>query len=514
MNRNLKKVISIMLLLGVIFLGLNIWVRHYLKNKIETLIRTELPKNMITSYSGLELHTFSGSLTINKPSLTIKNATDSIRHTFIDVDKLEISGASYWDFLVKKKIHINSITVVNPKISHYRDRVIKQKDSVQKSSSKNQNPIYVDKIQFQNASLHLYENGKDSTKLAINDLSVQIEFVSFTDNTKGNNIPFTYKNFNLQGDSLFFKVNAYDNLRVEDFNIKNSNVSVNKLSLKTKYSKKELSKIISKERDHFNLTLPSLLIDDLNVGFENDTLYVKSKKITLNAPDVEIYRDKLVADDMSIKPLYSKMLRDLPFPLTVDSLSIIDATIVYEERVKEENMGGTINFDDLNVNIANVSNTYQAPIRTELNIKARFMENTPFSAQWSFDVNNQNDHFVFAANVGKMNAKKMNNFTEPNLNVTLEGEVEKTYFTIDGNHTSSTTDLKINYSDFKINVLRKESEKKNKIVSAVVNLFISKNSEKKDEYYRESQADATRDKNKSVFNFLWISLESALKKAM
>lgn len=208
------------------------------------------------------------------------------------------------------------------------------------------------------------------------------------------------------------------------------------------------------------------------------------------------------------------MLRDLHFPLTIDSLSIVDATLIYEERVKEENMGGTISFNDLNANIANVSNTYTGPTKTELNIKARFMEEAPFSAQWSFDINNENDHFTFAAKVGKMNAEKMNHFTEPNLNVKLEGEVEKTFFTIDGNHNASTTDLKIHYTDFKVNVLRKESQKKNKLVSAVVNVLIPKTSEKKDQIYREAKAEATRNKTKSVFNFLWISLESALKEAM
>jgi len=514
MNNTSKKILSIMLLLGVVFLGLNIWVKQYLKNKIETFIHNELPENMIYSYSGLKLHTFSGSLTIDNPSLIIKNTADSLQHTFIDVEKLEISGASYWDFLVKDEIYIRSIVLLNPKIAYFKDRVNKQKDSVPKSAPKSHTPIYVDKIQFQNASLHLYEKGKDSTKLSVKDMSLEIERVAINDNTKGDIIPFAYKDYNIKGDSLFLKVNAYDNLTVGDFNLKNSNVSVNNLSLKTKYSKKELSKIISKERDHFNLTLPSLLIDDLDIGFENDTLFVKSKKISLISPSAEIYRDKLVADDMSVKPLYSKMLRDLPFPLTVDSLAIVNGNILYEERVKEENMGGTISFKDLNISIANVSNTYKAPTKTELNIKVRFMESTPFSAKWTFDVNNQNDYFLFTADVGKMNAEKMNHFTEPNLNVKLEGQVEKTFFTIDGNHTASTTDLKIHYSNFKVNVLRKESEKKNKLISAVVNILIPKNSEKHEQYYRESTAQVSRDKTKSVFNFLWISLESALKKAM
>lgn len=514
MNNSSKKVISILLLLGVVFIGLNFWVNHYLKNKVETFIHTELPENMIRSYDGLELHTFSGSLTIKTPSLIIKNTADSLQHTFIEVEKLEISGASYWDFLIKDEIHIRSIILVNPKITHFKDRMNPQKDTVHKSPPKSQIPINIAKIQFQNASLHLYENGKDSTKLAVKDVWVDIESVAINNQTKKNKIPFDYKDYSIKGDSLFLKVNAYDNLTVGDFNVKNSNVSFNNLALKTKYSKRELSRIISQERDHYNLTLSSFLIDKLDFGFDNDTLSVKSKKVSLNSPSLEIYRDKLVADDMSVKPLYSKMLRDLPFHLTVDSLGIVNGNILYQERVKEDNMGGTISFKDLNAGIANVGNTYQAPIKTELNIRARFMENTSFSAYWAFDVNNRNDHFLFTAEVGKMNANKMNSFTEPNMNVRLEGQVARTYFTIDANNESSSTDIKINYSNFKVNVLRKDSERKNKLVSAIANIFIPKNSTNKEENYREGRGVASRNKTQSVFNFLWISIESALRNAM
>ena len=142
------------------------------------------------------------------------------------------------------------------------------------------------------------------------------------------------------------------------------------------------------------------------------------------------------------------------------------------------------------------------------------MEKTPFTANWSFDVQNKNDHFTFKAEVGPMVADRMNSFTEPNLKVRLEGKTNKTYFTIDGNNETSTTNMKINYSNFKVSVLQKDGERKNKLLSAVANIFISKDSEKKNDYYREGTAEATRNKTQSVFNFLWISVKNALTKCM
>lgn len=142
------------------------------------------------------------------------------------------------------------------------------------------------------------------------------------------------------------------------------------------------------------------------------------------------------------------------------------------------------------------------------------MDKTPLSAQWSFDVQNINDEFLFKAEIGSLEAEKMNQFTEPNLKVRLEGQVNRTYFTIDGNNSTSKTDMKINYSDFKVSLLQKGSEKKNKFLSAIVNIFISKDSEKNDGQYCDASADATRDKTKSIFNFLWINVKNALQKCL
>lgn len=236
--------------------------------------------------------------------------------------------------------------------------------------------------------------------------------------------------------------------------------------------------------------------------------------ISLTAPSLEIYRDKLVVDDLKTKPLYSKMLRDLSFELTVDSLKITDGKIKYEERQNAENMGGSINFENLNAEMANVSNTYKSPTKTEIKIKSNFMGKTPITVNWSFDVQNTEDQFQFRAEVGQLVAERLNSFTEPNLKVMLEGNTNKTYFTIDGNNTSSTIDMKINYSDFKVTLLQKDGKDKNKFLSTIANIFISKNSEKKDEFYKEGKANATRNKSKSVFNFLWINVKEALIKIL
>ncbi len=514
MDKRFKKSVFTLLALGVVFIIGTITINSLIKEKLEKFIQERLPENMVRSYDNINVESFGGSLVVTNASLIIKNKEDSVNHTFINVEKLKISNVSYWDYLFKDEIHIETISLENPIIAYYKDRLKPSKDTIPHAVARIYKPILVDRVQIKNTKFVIYEKGEDSTKVYTKGLTVEVDGVKVNNETVIRKIPFDYNDFEAKSDTVFVKVSPYENLTVEDFSVENHKAVFENLQLKTKYSKTELSRIITRERDHYNLYLKSLSIADFDFGFNQNRFFAKSKQVSLIAPSLEIYRDKLLADDPKIKPLYSKMLRELPFELTVDSLKIADAKIDYKERQQQDNLGGSINFINLDAAISNVSNTYKSPEKTNIKITADFMENTPFSVDWSFDVQNKNDQFLFKAEIGPLVADKMNSFTEPNLKVLLEGHTNKTYFTIDGNNYNSMTDLKINYSDFKVNILRKDGKRKNKFLSIIANTFISKNSEKKINNYREGSAEATRDKTKSVFNFLWISVKNALVKTM
>ncbi len=514
MNKRFKKIVFALLALGAVFIIGSVSINGILKSKLENFIQERLPENMTRSYDDITVDSFDGSLVVTNASLIIQNKEDGVKHTFITVEKLKISDISYWGYLFNDKIHVEAISLENPKIAYYKDRMKHSKDSVRQAVARIYKPIIVDRVLIKNTRFAIYEKGGDSTKVYTTGLTVEMDGVKVDNETVIRKIPFEYKDFEAQSDTVFVKVSPYENLTIESFSLKNHNAVFENLELKTKYSKRELSRIIKKERDHYNFSLQSLSIADFDFGFNQNRFFAKSKQVSLTNPSLEIYRDKLVADDPKIKPLYSKMLRDLPFELTVDSLKINDAKIKYEERQNPENMGGSINFENLDAAISNVSNTYKSPEKTNLKIIADFMGKTPISVDWSFDVQNQNDLFLFKADIGTLVADKMNSFTQPNSKIKLEGHTNKTYFTIDGNNDISKTDMKINYSDFKVSILRKDGKRKNKVLSAIANIFISKNSEKKNDNYREGTAEAKRDKTKSVFNFLWISVKNALIKTM
>ena len=209
------------------------------------------------------------------------------------------------------------------------------------------------------------------------------------------------------------------------------------------------------------------------------------------------------------------MLRSLNVKLDIKHINIVEGKIVYQEKVNQDKTAGQLTFSDFNASLDHISNTKLNPKKTEIKIDCNFMQSTPLKVDWSFDVNDPNDGFVFKANLGDLQADHLNQFMQPNLNLKLEGNLMQTLFTIDGNATTSNVDLKTKYTNFDIILLKENGNEKNKILSKIINIFVSKDSkDAKDNFRNSNTKTVERDNTKSIFNFVWKNAQAGLISAM
>ncbi len=398
---------------------------------------------------------------------------------------------------------------------------IKQGEKIQATEpgeeSKKQNeiaiPFTMDSFNINNASV-MITKADESTFLDVAELDFSLQEVTVNNSTLSQGIPLNFNDLRLETTSLQYRLNPYDMLTYKQLSLVDNSLEVTDLSIKTIYTRAELSAILDKERDHMDLVIPSLNLKEFYITSEDTILTAKGEAVTLTDPALTIYRDKLVADDKSIKPLYSKAIREIPFPLTLDSLFIKNASITYEERVKNDQPPGKIFFTELYAKVGNVSNTYEkGEKKTTLNIRSQFMDNSNLMIDWSFDVNDPDDRFHIQGELGSLNATRMNSFTKSHLRVGLEGNIKSTYFNINGNDDNSQIDFKINYDKLKVEILG-EKDKKKWLPSAVANIFVSKSSDNKEGTFKDAKATAERKKDRSFFNYLWINIMEGLKEAV
>jgi len=511
-----KKVLYIVMGLVLLLGGGYFYVNYLVKSKVESFLTDQLSPEVDLKYGELYMSTFSGTISIEGIDISIKNQQDTVVHTTATVDKLSLFGFNYWNFFVSNKIQFDRIDIDKNNIVYFKDKFV----AASKTDTIKQNPLAkIDKsvlikaVEIGNTSFTIYDKTKDSVLLHVSKAAFSAKNIRTDSTLIRKRIPVIYSNVNLETDSLFVKISPYEGLRVKNLKLVDKDIQFQDLSITPNYGKAQYSQLIPVERDYTTLKIPAVQIMGYDFGFNGSNLFANAKQVNLERPDLSIYRDKLVRDDTSFKPLYSKMLRDLSLELMIDSIVISKCHILYEEKIKVDQPAGSIEFSDLDVILAGVGNTQPKGKLTTVTADGYF-QGSKLHVDWSFDVHDTNDAFRFSGRIGELPASNIDSFTRPNLDMGFEGSIDEVYFDISGNNNTSQTSMKMAYEDFKIDVMRKEGFVINKLLSGIANIFVAKNSRNEDDIYREGQGDADRNKSQSVFNFVWISLLSALLKTM
>lgn len=512
MTRPLKiTLITLLTLLVLTIVGYFV-ANSMVTSKLEKFLKTELPENLSVDYESLEVSIWGGRVMLVQPKI-VKIGTYTLENNAeVVLDTLLVDGFGLWSYLVNDKIHVENVQLRSPKMLYNHNSAIPKKEYKNSSPEQLKQKLQLDRFNIQNAEITVKDVETDSLLLYAEKLTANVLGITADNASIQNSIPFNYEDYNLSFHEFFSAAGQYENLTISSASITQEKVVIDHLKFYTKYSMAEFDKMLSIERDHFDVSILSLVLEDQKFGFEKDSLfYFKSPKVTFEDPELRIYRNKLIADDLTRKSLYSKMLRELKFNLTLSSVLLRNATIKYSEKVNSDMPAGELAFTKMNADIKNISNTYGESEKTILDIDAVFMEKTPLKVIWDFDVNDVNDVFGFKIDIGKLPAPDLNPFSQPNLKVKLEGELLQTYATISGDANTSRVTMRAKYDDFKVEILEKDGRNKNSVLSAIANLFIAKGSDKTSDGYREgSKEGIDRDHTKSIFNFLWISVKAGL----
>lgn len=485
-------------------------------SKIEDFLENKLPETLSVDYESIHVNIWGGNVVMVQPKIVKEGQYTASKNAEVTLDSIIINGFGYWNYLMHDNISISSIQLRSPKILYHHNKNIPSEEYKSSQMDQMEQEITVDRFNMYNGELNIRDFDTDSLLLQAEQLTFNIRDIVVDNASVENHIPMRYQDYDVSFTDLICTMGEYEKITLNSAEITQDTATFNGLKLFTKYSKAKYDRMLTIERDHYDVTIPTLTVEAYDFGYERDSVfYFKTPKVIFESPELLIYRNKLNEDDLTRKDLYSKMLRKLDFNLTVDNVVLNDAKIEYSEKVHAEMPAGKLSFTKMDADIRNVSNTYAESERTTLDIDAIFMAKTPIKVDWEFDVNDVNDGFVFKADIGRLPAPDLNPFSKPNLKVVLDGELLRTYATISGDANTSRINMRANYEEFKVNILNKEAEKKNKVFSAIANLFIKKDSKKSEDGFLEgSKENIERNKTKSIFNFLWISLKAGLVSVM
>lgn len=506
MKRTTKFAVGTLATIGILALVL-LFLNNHLENKIRQSIENNLRKAS-GSFEKVDVKLLDRRAEVINPSFVIEGKT-------LKVDTILLDDLHLWEYIFKKNIIIGDLKISNPVIKVFKFQN-KEKDSsaVKTSSPKFKNKLLIKNVNIHGGSFQIFEKDSSQHRLFTKIRDVKMEQVRINSQTLKETVPFNYDLILLNSDSIFYDLNEQHTLSAGDFVIDNNKVRIKELQINPKYSKAGHQKTITVEKDRYDLKIDSLYMDSFNWSMQNDTLKIQNSLAEIYGAFFYIYRDKLQPDDTSIKPLYSKMIRNMRVLVQLDSINIHNSYIKYEENIHPDRETGVVEFSSLDAQLKNITNINldrkDFP-KTVLTATAKFMKEAPLKVRLEFDISNLNDRFHITGNMGRIAAEHMNKFMKPAMNVQAHGEILDMYFNFYGNDTRGTGDMKLEYNNFKVEVLRKDGRKKNKIISALANLIVQNNTLDKEANYKE--ISYTRDKTKSFWNYLWNLLKNGALKS-
>ncbi|APQ18156.1 AsmA family protein [Maribacter hydrothermalis] len=506
LNKKRKKYLLVFIgLVLFIFVAFS-FIQSYIETRIDNFLSSELPKNIDFKYTDLEFSFLNSSLTLS--TISAKNYQES-KTVILNIDRLGVLGFNYWQFLINKKIKIDSIVLEKPDLDYNIDEsYVKTKLKNDTSLSSFDKEVLIEEILINNGSLLLKKS--DSTQFSINNFNFLLENVQLDSISIQNKIPFKYEDYKIASQDIYVNLGLYEAMTIDSLTIAKNVLELKQLTMNSKYSRKELSTVIEKERDHVSLNIEHILFNQIDFGFEEERFIFNASSSKIDYPIAAIYRDKLVNDDLTEKALYSKILRELPIAISISEIEIANGQLTYEELVNIDTKAGLLFFDEIDAKIKNLSNYVVENMETTIEASALFMQDSRMTLNWSFDVNNTDDSFLASGTFENFDAQTLNQFLESNANLRAKGHVDKLFFTVSGNPFNSKGDMRMKYENFELLILKNNRLVINKFLTTIGNIFIKKDSKTDEQGYRYGKIEVERDVTKSFFNYLWLNVRSGI----
>jgi hypothetical protein len=505
-------VVSFLTFLLLANYGLNLW----LTNKLPKIIKEKNSTAYHFDYDELKVDLFPSNIYIDNLVVAPKtkpNKSSSKIGVYANTKSIVITNFSIWQFIFNDVIKAESITINQPNVTLYQ----KEKDT--KNTRKEimepfEKLILVSNIYLTKGKLAIVSTNDNKIILSTQNISTKIEEIFINDTILDNPIPFLFDNYVISCDSIFYKPNEFYTIKAEKIKTTNHSVSVKKLEYLPEYSRSEFVKKIAKEKDLFTIKASSININKMKWGFKNNKIFFNANSVIIDDLNANIYRNKIPKDDLSKKKLYNALLREIKFPLKIDTVLIQNSKLVYEEEIDFEKGSAKLNFDHFNLKATNIQSGFglKKAEDIDININCRFMKDSSLKINWKFNVLDLTDGFTIKGNIQDFDIKSMSEFTKPYINASFDGVFKSYNFNIKGNDKSAYGATSLNYKDLDVTLYKKDKpDKKAKLKSSVVNLIVKKDSNLKS---KQAKIELDRIQEKSFFNFLWRSIAESLRKTL
>ncbi|MBD1396069.1 hypothetical protein H9Q13_02735 [Pontibacter sp. JH31] len=540
------------LLLSVfsLFLIAAVFISHFfnpwLQEKLETSVHQQTKGLYTLRLHGLDTSLFGGRISVDSLHIipdfdawqdrTKAGKSDTAEQeeaprTLLDLKtrSLVISGVNFLGIVRGKPLDVSKLEILNPilVITQMRQDTARQQQSLHESLQGIAKDLQIDRIEIVDGTLKV-RKGKDAKEdmIALEDFTIKVsqmrlDSTSFLDESRA----YYASNMALEaGKAEFLLPDGTYRLQASGLNANTADGTLNigNLQLVPLLKNAELARRRGMAVSTLNLKVPEINASGVDYRAHSRYNNLAASHVVIMNPSLSTYMDRKHFSPKGNKPLPHDMVQDLQTGLNLQKIEVKGMHIRYEELAPQAVETGVITFNNLYATITNISNDKKRmSAKTPAVIDAKTSINgvAPVAFKIRLDLLDPNGYHTIHGTAGPANPATLNPILEPTTFISIkEGKLQKSDFKIVLHRNKATGNLNVRYTDFKVDVLTKDEDKRQsfgkKVLSKIANkIVITSDNPKEGKELRPGEINVVRARSRSVLNYWKDCLVSGFRSA-
>jgi hypothetical protein len=477
--KNLKKVLITVGIVAVLYV-----VAIF---TLEFFIEKNLKEQKELTYKEFEM-TFGGNFSFK--DLNFKNDTVQLQAGFV---KLNIGLIK---ILTSKTILIDKATVKEAKLTFIK----RDEDSlkVYPPKKKNERSFELRRVDISDFDFYSIENEDTIARVIGVDVKAKLKDLKDIQFNQLENLRVKYLQFN---------AGILIDIAVNNFEYKNQTATLDTFKVYTRYSKEEYIKHIPEQKGHIDLVAYKLVLDSLDFKTEkNKLLKITLNEINLAKFELDVYRDKTIAEYTQHEQTYAEVFQSLDFEIVAKAMITKNSRISFAMKTDDGRVS-TIYLNDINAKLTHINNVPSMNEIINLTGSLSVSPKSVIGVYLSYNQHANVETFQLDIHGRNIETAAMNTMFRPALNAELSGIVDKLDAKMISNGSGNGT-VRLQSENLQVQLFTQDG-KERKLLTAVGNIIVNKSLDKTG-IVEEFEFDQTR----PMWNYIWHFIQEGLKKAV
>jgi len=480
------------------------------------------------TFSKIELDSREEEILIENVNVVPKDELGNLKGPIINahIPKITINTRSLTSFQKTGVLDVSLLQLTDPVVNLYLNKdeaaIVLPPKEEKEVTRKILESILVRNFKLKGGSFALIDKTDTTSQRAFNNLRLILSDLNFDFTQKQTFSSDFFFNDDFRFEFKDYVLNLPDSLN--QVSIGKLMVSTDKLVLDEvrfapRVGRFAYARVKGKQTDAMELFVPKIIIDGLNLKKFISEEKLEAVTMTLERPQLEVFRDKRVEEDTTVFKMMPQQLMELStHVIEMDTLIIEDGLLTYREFPIKGMVPGEITFDQFNAKMYPFRLGEFGEDRKTPKVEATLRLNQAAEMKASLSMSFIDPYpLSIEATVGPFELSAINSILATNAFVTVKRGTIKTgewNFVADKNHAIGAMTLK--YNNLKVQLLEErtleEAGGRKGILTFVINTLALRKNNPRPLFNRlvSSPIYVERLHHKFIFNYLWKATFSGL----